>query len=395
MPSRAIQWAQLVVLTVTHATGDLFNSILLPIVPVLCAQYGLSFSRAVAIITVGNIAANAVQLLAAHFRTSWRHPGLLVAGVLCAGVSAFTPYAPVGPWSFAVLAALMLVTGAGVAVVHPEGLRAVHQLGRLPPAVATAVFMVGGFAGYAGGALASARLVEAGGLPGLTWLLIAPAVCAALVWLFRIRLAVEGAPDAEEATPPDSYEIPRLPFPHLFAMACLVATSATLLSTLLPTRLHEAGFPIRAGGMAVFVFGIGGAVGSLVWSAWAPRLGYVRTLVVSLACGLPLMMLYLLIATSHAYALVLLAAASFCVYAAYPLLVTLARHAESGLRFSQRMALIVGGAWGTASVVLWLMGVVSDHVGVGPVLHLVWVCYAAAALHAAWLLRRTGGKGMA
>ena len=32
---------------------------------------------------------------------------------------------------------LAVVSGIGIAIVHPEGLRAIHSLGRIPPAVST------------------------------------------------------------------------------------------------------------------------------------------------------------------------------------------------------------------------------------------------------------------
>jgi FSR family fosmidomycin resistance protein-like MFS transporter len=382
-----MQWVQLSVLTLTHATADLFTSILLPLVPLFRERYGFSLAGMVAVITAGNIAANAVQLLASNFRASWRHPGLVIAGVLGAGTAACAALVPVGPLSLAALAALMVLAGSGVAIVHPEGLRAVHGLNRIPPAVATAVFMVGGFLGYAGGARVAAQVVQQHGLGSLPWLLLAPVLCVALVAAARVRLVPEEEPLDGAAQPPAAV-VPRLPFSHLFVMACLVTSAASILGTLLPTRLYEAGFPLLAGGNAVFVFGLGGAVGSLTWSAWAPRIGYVRTLAVSLGCGLPLLVVYFLLATSSTQSSIFLAAGAFCVYASYPLLVTLARHAESRLRFSQRMALIVGGAWGTASVVLWLAGLAADRVGVGPVLHLVWIFYALAALYALWMLTR-------
>jgi MFS family permease len=212
-----------------------------------------------------------------------------------------------------------------------------------------------------------------------------------LVLGLRVRLATgEHAAPAAAAT----QALPHLPFKHLLALATLVTTAATIFATLLPTFLNESGFALSRGGLVVLLFGVGGAAGSVFWGAQAARLGAVRTLLLTLAGGTPLMAIYLGIASRRPYAEVLVLAAAFMVYAAYPLLVTLARYADSPLRLEQRMALIVGGAWGSAYVIVWGLGAVSEFIGVGWVLQGVWVLYLAATLYAAWLLRlplfRTG-----
>ena len=100
-----------------------------------------------------------------------------------------------------------------------------------------------------------------------------------------------------------------------------------------------------------------------------------------------LTLLYLLLAPVSKMDAALLAFTAFIVYTGFPLCITLARYADSPLRFGQRMGIICGGSWGIAAVVLWILGPISEHTGMGPLLHLVWIGYLAAALPIFWLLR--------
>jgi len=75
-----------------------------------------------------------------------------------------------------------------------------------------------------------------------------------------------------------------------------------------------------------------------------------------------------------------LAFTGFIVYTGFPLCITLAQYATSSMRFGQRMGLISGGSWAIAAVVLWILGPIVKHTGIGPLLHLIWIGYFAAVV---------------
>jgi FSR family fosmidomycin resistance protein-like MFS transporter len=387
------QWLHLAALTFAHATADVFTGILAPVLPPLREHFGLSLTAGVVVVTTMGLSSNIFQLVFGNLRARWSHAGFIAGGVILAGVVVFVPFIPAGKYALPLLLPLVITAGAGVAAVHPEGLRGVHLLQRIPAALATSIFMVGGFAGFACGAWFSAMLVQHGGLRGLLWLYGASLLAMTLILGLRVRLATgdDHAPLTPAAAAAQVQ--PRLPFKHLLFLAMLVATAATIFATLLPTFLFEAGFALSRGGLVVLLFGVGGAVGSVFWGAQAARLGPVRTLVLTLAGGTPLMAIYLGIAARRPHGSLLVLMAAFLLYAAYPLIVTLARFADSELRLEQRMALIVGGAWGSACVIVWALGAVSERIGLGWTLQSVWVLYLAATLYAVWLLRRFGSPG--
>lgn len=287
---------------------------------------------------------------------------------------------------------LTLVAGFGIATVHPEGLRAVHGLDKLPASLATAVFMVAGFMGFASGALLSSTLTEHFGLRSLLALYaLAPAAAAAL-YASGIRLPVEPEQAGEPPKPKDN--IPSVPFAPLFATAAVLATCSQIQATLLPSYLHEeAGYSLSFSGLSFTLFGVGGMAGAVVWSSLAPRLGHLRVVLAVTLAGAPLTILYLLLAPHAKAAAALLAFTGFIVYTGFPLCITLARYASSSMRFSQRMGLISGGSWGIAAAVLWILGPVSDRTGFGPLLHLIWVGYLVAVALIACEMRRRQPEG--
>ena len=77
----------------------------------------------------------------------------------------------------------------------------------------------------------------------------------------------------------------------------------------------------------------------------------------------------------------------FSSMSAYILTITLARQAR-GFNLGRRMALIVGGTWGIATIAVMILAPVADWVGTGPVLKVTPAGYILSGLCAFWVLRQ-------
>ncbi|MDD4174508.1 MAG: MFS transporter [Kiritimatiellia bacterium] len=384
---RSRQWRQLFALTFAHMIADVYVGLIAPVLIPMRDRYGISLAALIVITSLLVFASNIFQIPVGHLRATWTRPWLIWGGVLLAGVSVFMPCLPATPGSAAGMAALAVLSGLGVATVHPEGLRAVHGLDAISSSLSTAVFMVAGFMGFSGGALLSATLTEHFGLESLMGLyLLAPLAGVPLV-LSGVRLPVEAAKPVPEA--PSAERTPSVPFGTLFAMAAVLATCSQIQGTLLPSYLHEeAGYSLSFSGLSFTLFGVGGMAGAVLWGALAPRLGHLRVLLATALVGAPLTALYLWLAPQTKGAAAVLAFTGFIVYTGFPLCVALARYADSSLRVSQRMGLISGGTWGVAAVVLWIIGPIAERTGLRLLLHLIWIGYLAAAAMTLFQMRR-------
>jgi FSR family fosmidomycin resistance protein-like MFS transporter len=284
------------------------------------------------------------------------HIGLLLAAGIC-----LIELLPRGAGAFPAMLLLAAVSGIGIALVHPEALRGVHRLKRIPPAVSTAVFMAGGFLGYASGGAVSTLLVSNFGFQGLYPLIIISMVSIALVIILKVRLAVE--PKRPNETRIQTTVKYCLPFWFIFVMAMPAAVSTTILAMLLPTALNELGYELTFGGYSTTIFGLGGAVGSFVWAYIAQKKGEFPCTIATLFLTLPFLVVYLMLINNRA-AIWLLFGAGFCTVSAYTLMITLSRHA-TGPTLGRRLGVMVGGTWALAYVIYMPMVLAAEYFDYG------------------------------
>ncbi len=370
----------LLALMLLHATVDTYPGMLPVLLPLLRAHFKLSLAQGVMLISVMNLTANVVQILTGHLRARQHKPFFILIGAWLAAVLILIPLIPVSAAGCWMLAGLMLISGCGVAVVHPEGLRAVHAIERIPSAFCTSFFLMGGFVGFSAGAWLATMLVEQWGLSGLYGLGLISLFSFLLIWVLRVPIAVE--PEISDAPQPEPTGPAFLP---IFLATIPVAIGSTLLCGFFPTRLNEIGFPLTYGGLAALLFGCGSVVGSLTWALLARRLGELRCAMWAMLAGGPSVLIFLLTLHSR-WALVALMLAGATGGSAFALMVSQARHARGNV-LGQRMAWMVGGSWGISSILLMLLGKVAEWTGTQTVLHLTWIAYLTGAL-LVWNLRR-------
>ena len=385
--SYAQQWRQLLALTLAHAVADTYGGLIAPVIVPMRDHYGLSIALLIFVTSLLSFSSNIFQIPVGHLRAASTSPILIALGVMFAGLAVFIPCLPAGGYSLAAMSVFALAAGFGIAAVHPEGLRAVHGLDKIPSSLSTAVFMVAGFTGFSGGAIISTSLTQYIGLNSLPWLYLIAPFAAAPLFFCGVHLPIEA--DKTKSALEMRQNIPSVPFVPLFVIAATLATCSQIQGTLLPSYLHEeAGFSLAFSGFSFTLFGMGGMVGAITWGALAPRIGHLRVLLFSTLVGTPLTFLYLLFAPRTQAAAALLAFTGFVVYTGFPLCITLAQYATSSMRFGQRMGLISGGSWAIAAVVLWILGPIVKHTGIGPLLHLIWIGYLATVVMTLVEMRR-------
>lgn len=383
--SLKVQWIQLTVLSGVHFLVDMLGNLFPAILPVILKEYGITLLVGVSIPIFLSLAANGVQIVTGRMRPDKTSPFFLHFGMILAASMCLMALAPRSPAGVLLLFALGVISGTGVAVAHPEGLRGVHTLDRISPALSTAVFMTAGFFGFACGGVISAVLVSSHGLTGLYPLVVCPIAGIVAVVLSRVHLSVE-----KNAAPANGGQPMRgagsVPFWKVLLIGIPAGVSTTILQQLTPTYLHEMGFDLTFGGFSTAVLGWGGAVGPFLWAALAHKKGNLPCSVWAFLFSVPFMVLYLMFDDRSAAAW-LLFGVGFSSTSAYVLTVTLAREAK-GLNLGHRMALIVGGTWGIAMLIYLAFAAMADLVGTGPVLKVTPAGYVLSAVFAYYVLRQ-------
>jgi FSR family fosmidomycin resistance protein-like MFS transporter len=376
---------QLVVLSGVHFLVDMFGNVLPAILPVIRDDFRVTLVVGGFVLASVPLASNVVQILTGHLRPDKTMPLFLHLGVVLSASICLVALAPRSAAGAALVVGLGVISGSGVAIAHPEGLRALHTLDQISPALSTAVFMTSGFLGFASGGAISACLVARYGLKGLYPLI--PCLVAGIVaiTLSKVRLAVErDATDADEQTTRSSAQV--LPFWKVLCIGLPAAVSTTVILQLTPTYLHDLGFELTFGGFSTAMFGWGSTVGPFVWTAVAHRKGDLPSAIWAFLLSTPFIVLYLMF-SERAGAAWLLFGVGFSSMSAYILTITLARKAR-GFNLGRRMAFIVGGTWGIATIVLMIVAPLADWVGIGLVLKITPAGYVLSGLCAFWVLRQ-------
>ena len=372
---------QLFVLAGVHFLIDVFASMLPAILPAIRDEFSLSLSQGGYVLVALLLTCNALQPLIGHMRAHKRRPLFLHLGLIVGASICLLGVLPRGSNTFALMILLAVVSGIGIAIVHPEGLRAIHSLGRIPPTISTAVFMSGGFLGYASGGAVSAFLVSRYGLQGLYPLALCPVIGIVMILSLRIRLAVERKGRDKDLAQTENKQ---LSFWLIMVMAIPAAVSTTILTSLLPTMLNELGFELTFGGLSTTMFGLGGTVGAFIWAAIAHKKGELKCSIAALFLVIPFLVTYLVFIDNR-MAIWLLFGAGFCAMPAYILMITLSRHAK-GLKFGQRMGFMVGGTWALAFIVFSALLPIAEHFGTDALLRYIPLGYLFSGLFGLFII---------
>lgn len=383
MTRHSLALRRLSLLTAIHFIVDMLAGTLPGFLPALRKEYSLSLIAGTVLLTICSFSSNGVQLWAGTLRKTAKRPMLVQLGLVLSCCICFVGLAPHDePALF--LSVLVLVLGVGVALAHPEGLRGICAIPEysVSPAVATSLFMLAGFSGYATGPLVGGLLVQSFGFSGL-YILLIPA--AALLWFFhraRVRLALDGDDArkqekirAQKPTLPASG--PAIGFNRIFLLAVLINSGCGIVQGLLPSYLADYGFSLGFGGLSGTLFGLGAGIGAFGTSFLIKRIPILRCLKIEIAAGIPVLILYLALA-GNPWAAFLAAPAGILVGAGFPQLVVLSRTAPGKLALGARMGMIVGGSWGLAGIMLLLAGFVGKYLTLKAAMFLAPLCFAAA-----------------
>jgi MFS transporter, FSR family, fosmidomycin resistance protein len=259
--------------------------------PVYKTMAQLDLAQAGLIATMGSLVGNGLQIAFGLLADRGWRKLLLVGGLVLAGGVTLVPYAH----SPLAMFLLVLATAVGSAAFHPSGTGAASAVSRERTGVVVALFLAGGYLGYALSQLVFTATYHATG--GHT------AVLLLIPWLAALGLGL-GLRTAPTAPPPavQAWRVLRRvvrPMSTLFAVQALTSAVNVALVFLLPDLLLGRGLPswVVQGG-AHFALVAGGCLSLLPAGHAADRFGARRVL---LGCNAVtgLLLLGLLAAPPH------------------------------------------------------------------------------------------------
>lgn len=326
------------------------------LLPLFVREYQLTDLAASMILGASLLASSATQPLFGVVADRRAAPWLLWGGV---AVAAVAMAAVAGAGSYPAVLGLVVAGGLGIAAYHPEAARVANRISGGRPATGLAWFMVGGNAGFAAGPLVAALAIPVLGI-GTTVVFLVPA--AAVVGLLLVR--------RDRLSPPvhrreDAHTRPEAHVPGL-VLLLVVTTLRTwtqfVLLALVPLLLvRERGASDAVGGLSVFAFSFGGALGTLVGAGIANRFGGRRMLMWTMPAAAPFAAMTVRLSVPGVIAAMFVT--GFILMASFSVTVAMGQEYLPS-RLALAAGLMIGfGAIGSAPPGLALFGALADAAG--------------------------------
>ncbi|MFQ5685144.1 MAG: MFS transporter [Candidatus Scalindua sp.] len=345
----------IILLTFAHLFNDFYAGFLIPLLSYFQASLHLTITQVSVLPTVLAVFGSILQPVFGFLgdRFNMKH-FFVVAGVLCSALFLSSIcFAP----NFIVLV-LMLMTGAsGVAAFHPNGVATVAGLSQNRSTFQMSIFLMVGCIGLAAAPYVITLIVSSHGL-GKLWLLSLPGVILALI-LIKI---LPGIPVSKSNASLSGLKVlfTRTSRP-LWIMFLIMFTRSIVITSFMSFMsilFTEKGISMQKGGIAISVFLIGGSIGGLIGGYLADRINRKIVIACSSIFACPLLLWFL--DSSGTLSIVLLGGSGMVVFAASAVNVLIVQRLCPDMA-SATSGISMGLVWGTAGLMLPVIGHIADH----------------------------------
>lgn len=353
----------LLLLTAAHAVTDLTAGALPALLPFLKNNLQLSYTQVGMIVLIQNITSSVIQPAFGYVSDKISLPWLVPVGVFLSGLGmAITGFVP----SYAVLLAVVVISGLGIAAFHPQSSRSASVLsapqhkGR-----SMGLFSVGGNLGGALGSIFITFLLTIpGGITNTMYFCI-PAVLMALVaWLNLPQISPpESAPGAASLSSASSET--KIPWAMLAVLLCFIFVRSSVhtgLTTYIPLYYIDylRGDPLYASYL-LSAFLLAGVAGTYIGGAVSDRFGRKAVIVFSMAASIPL--IYLIQYTSGLMSIILVALTGMTLISSFATTIILS-HEMMPHHLGMASGLTIGFSIGLGGVGVTILGYIADQFGI-------------------------------
>lgn len=351
----------LAMLAFGHLIVDLSSGALPVLLPFLKTAFGLSYTQVGVIVLAQNITSSVIQPAFGYVADRLSLPWLIPFGILLSGVGT----AAVGLVdSYYALLALVIVTGLGLAVFHPQGSKSAHFVSaKSRRGQSMAIFSVGGNLGHALGTIFMGGLLTLPGVLGNTpWFSLPAIIASALLWLNLPRLS---PPPPAGAAVKKGTSAEGLPYFLLAVLLTYIFVRSSIhagLTTFIPLYYVDylGGSPVYAGYL-LSVFLMAGVAGTFVGGTLSDKYGRKTLIIGSALVSWPLLALFQF--TSGLTTLVLAAVTGFTLIASFSPLLVMAQEMMPGYE-AMAAGLTIGFSIGLGGIGATALGYFADHFGV-------------------------------
>jgi len=371
-------------LALGHMVIDINQGSLAAILPLLKSSLALSYTATGFIVLMANTTSSLIQPLFGYLADKTARRWLLPMSVALSAVGiGLVGLAP----SYALVLALVIVTGFGVAAYHPEGYRTATAVAGEKKATGVSIFSTGGNVGIALGPPLATALVTGFGMPGTLGMLVPGLLVSGLLLAVLPMLSAPAPTRAHAGRTGGKTMVGAMSL--LILVVALRSWTQLGFTTYVPFYYVDVlhGDP-RMVGTLLAVFLGSGVVGTLVAGPIADRVGLRRYMVSVLLLAPPIAASFLF--ANRAFAFVALGALGFVLVSTFTVSVVLG---QAYLPRNPGLAsgMIVGFAIGAGGLGVTALGWAADHWGLASALA-ISAAMPLAAFAVALFLPETGAR---
>lgn len=267
----------------SHVVDDFYQGVVPALLPFLVMERHYSYAAVAGLVLAANLLSSVAQPAFGWWGDHRPRRWLIPAGMLTAALGVSLVAFSVEYWATWVLIA---IAGLGISAFHPEAARAA-RLAAGDSNRAMSVFALGGNIGFALGAVVTTPLLLFTGLQGAVFLLIPAAIMAALL-LARLGRVLDGPVGTPKRVPhppgPDNW-------PAFLRLTAVVVVRSIVffgaVSFVALYFIHDFGTSEALGGLALSVFLLAGAAGTLLGGWLADKVGRLRSIRIGFLASIP------------------------------------------------------------------------------------------------------------
>ena len=344
----------IILLTFAHLFNDFYAGFLIPLLSYFQSFLNLTITQVSVLPTVLAVFGSILQPVFGFLGDRFNKKHFVVSGVLCSAIfMSCICFAP----NFIILVFMLIIGASGVASFHPNGAATVAGLSQNKSTFMMSIFLMVGCIGLAGAPFVIALIASSHGLSKL-WFLSLPGVILALI-LIRILPGFSGSKsNASLSGLKVLFARTSRPLWIMFLIMFTRSIVITSFMSFMSILFTEKGFSMQKSGVAISIFLISGSIGGLIGGYLADRINRKIVIACSSIFACPLLLWFL--DSSGTLSIVLLGVSGMVIFAAAAVNVLIVQRLCPDMA-SSVSGISMGLVWGSAGLMLPIIGHIADH----------------------------------
>ena len=344
----------IILLTSAHLFNDFYAGFLMPLLSYFQSHLHLTITQVSILPTVLAVFGSILQPVFGFLGDRFNKKLFIVSGVLCSALfMSCIGFAP----NFIILIFMLVIGASGVAAFHPNGVSTVARLTQNRSTFMMSIFLMVGCIGLAGAPFIITSIVSSGGFNNL-WLLSLPGVILALILLKVLTGEHETKRGAKLSDLKILFVRKSRPLWIMFLIMFTRSVVITSFMSFMSILFTEKGLSMHQSGIAISTFLISGSVGGMIGGYLADKTGRKIIIACSSIFACPLLLWFL--QASGNFSMILLGISGMVIFGASAVNVLIVQRLCPDMA-SSAAGISMGLVWGTAGLMLPVIGYIADH----------------------------------